>query len=63
MKYKNERIEKAQNENEMWNVVNEVINPNKDNTWKMKIDEIITNDEEVIANAFNIFFIDKVKEP
>ena len=61
-KFNNEQIEKANNENEMWNVVNDVLNPRKDSNWRLNINGVITEEEEKIANAFNDFFIEKVEK-
>ena len=37
IEYNNSRISKAKDESEVWNIVNEVINPNKDNSWRLNI--------------------------
>ena len=61
--FNNNRIEEANNERELWNVVKEVINPRKENNWN-----IITEDggniiaEKEVAEAFNEFFINKVED-
>ena len=46
----------------MWNVVNDVINPNKSVSWKIKTEQGTLEEETEIANAFNQFFIDKVQK-
>ena len=48
-----ERIEKANDENEIWKVINEVNNPKKEETWKLKEGEETIEDEEKIAEIFN----------
>ena len=61
--YNNNRIEEANSERELWNVVNDLINPKKESNWNIRTGkgENITADEEV-AEAFNDFFINKVEE-
>ena len=61
-KFNNDRIEKAGNDNEMWQVANDVIKPRKGSEWRRNIDDVITEDEEKIANSFNNHFINKVEK-
>ena len=49
------RINKANDEKEIWNIVNEVSNPRRDSEWKIKTDTNITSDEPEIADIFNTF--------
>ena len=44
----------------MWKVVNDVLKPGKSSEWRLNLDNEITEDEEIIANAFNDFFIEKI---
>ena len=39
-----------------------LINPNKENNWNIKINNIITCDEKKIANAFNTHFEEKISK-
>ena len=57
----NTRIKEASSEGELWKVANEVLNPKKENTWKIETEdgEVLTGETEV-ADAFNSFFIEKV---
>ena len=55
-KFNNERIEKANNENEMWQVVNDVLKPRQGSEWRMNINVVITEDEEVILQISNFKF-------
>ena len=59
--FNNARVEKAKDENEVWNVVNDVINPNKENKWSLTIDDKKIEDEEEIAGHFNTYFVEKIK--
>ena len=63
LNFNEQRISKANDEKEIWNIVNEVVNPRKDSEWKLKNDkgETIT-DEQEIANTFNNFFIKKIDD-
>ena len=36
------------------------VNPNKENTWRLNVNDVIITDEQTIANTFNEFFIDKI---
>ena len=54
------RINKANDEKEIWNIVNEVSNPRRDSEWKIKTDTNITSDEQEIADIFNTFFVNKI---
>ena len=57
--HNNNRIDKAKDENEVWKVTKDIINPMKENNMSIKINNIITEDPLQIANAFNSFFIKK----
>jgi hypothetical protein len=58
--FNEERIDKAGDEKEIWNLVNEVIKPKEKNQWKLKEGEEVIEKEEEIANIFNNFFIEKI---
>ena len=51
------------NENEIWNVAKDIINPKKEITWSLKKenDELITDKVE-IANTFNNIFVSKIEQ-
>jgi hypothetical protein len=63
--YNNNRIDKANDENEAWKITNDIINPNKEINWSMKTNEgdgsIETQDKLVIGNSFNKFFVSKIQ--
>ena len=61
--YNNNRVEEANNEGELWKVANDVLNPGKENSWKItgESGEVIVDEVEV-AEAFNDFFIDKIEQ-
>ena len=56
----NNRIDEAQDENEVWKIATEIINPKSENNWSMKIDNKLTEDPEEIANTFNSYFVQKI---
>ena len=59
--YNNERIKKANDENEIWKVAKEITNPRNVSSWSMlngKEEEI---DEQIIADTFNNHFINKIR--
>ena len=47
-------MSQANDEKEMWNIVNEVSNPKKETDWKLNVEEEITEDGEVIASSEHI---------
>ena len=55
-----ERIEKANNEQEIWKIVKEINNPTSETIWSLKEDNVIIKDEQEIANVFNHHFVDKI---
>ena len=59
--HNNNRIDKAKDENEVWKIAKEIINPRKENNWSMQINNSITDDPTLIANSFNTFFAKKIK--
>ena len=54
------RIQESKSEGEMWKIVNDITNPNSEQTWKLKEGNVIIDKELDIANMFNHFFIDKI---
>ena len=62
IEFNENRIKEANNEKEIWNIVNEVTKPRSDCEWKLKTSTGITEDEQEIANTFNQFFIQKIED-
>ena len=63
--FNNEKIRKANNENEIWKVAQEITCPKNATEWSMKHEDKFTSDEQIIADCFNTHFtekIDKLKE-
>ena len=62
VEHNNRRIKEVTNEGELWKVANEVLNPRKENEWKIETEDgkLEINDTKV-ADAFNHVFISKVK--
>ena len=60
--FNNNRITSAKDENEVWKVVNEVLQPKKENEWQLKEGSTTITEEQIIANTFNKFFIDKIED-
>ena len=60
--FNNNRIEQANDENEVWKVVNDVIQPKKENDWSLKEGDKLIKDEQMIADTFNKFFIEKIED-
>ena len=57
------RINEAKNEGEMWKIVNNITNPNADETtWKLKEGDKNTVDEKEVADIFNQHFIKKISK-
>ena len=61
MDHNNNRIDKANNENEVWKVAKEIINPCASSKRSMLINDETTEDPMKIANAFNNFFVTKIE--
>ena len=57
-----ERIEKADNEKEMWKIVNEVTKPKEDQVWRLKEESGVIEEEKEIAEVFNKFFVEKIEK-
>lgn len=62
IKYNNDRIEKAEDENEIWKIVNEVTNPKSESKWTLEENGEKVEDDLKIAEIFNEFFINKIKD-
>ena len=56
-----ERIAEAKNERETWRVVNEIIKPKSESTIVINTTEGETSDEHKVAEAFNTFFVEKIR--
>ena len=54
------RIDEAGDENEVWKVAKDIINPNNETEWSMNVNNKKTEDKEEIANAFNTHFVEKI---
>ena len=46
VRFNEDRIKFAKDENEIWNVVNDVISPNKKQAWKIKVDTVPLKKEQ-----------------
>ena len=57
LNFNEERIAKANDEEEIWNIVNEVSNPKCATEWKLKTEAGLIEDDQEIADNFNDFFI------
>ena len=54
--HNNSRVNEANNESEIWNVVKEVSNPKNESQWELKtLNDGITSDHQIIADTFNTF--------
>ena len=57
----NNRVNEANNENEIWNIAKEVSEPRCNSQWELKSSETnTTKDHQIIADTFNSFFSNKV---
>ena len=45
----------------MWNVVNSVNNPKRNDDWCIQTEKGETNDKQIIADTFNLFFKNKIE--
>ena len=55
------KIDEANNETEYWKVVNDIIKPNRNPTWKLVEDGLEVNSEKDIAETLNTFFVSKIE--
>ena len=46
----------------MWNIVKEVTNPKKNSEWTINTESGPSNDEKIIADTFNSYFVTKIEE-
>ena len=61
--FNNNRIAKAKNENELWKVANDVINPKKDSDASIiNNDGNVITEEQEVADCFNDYFVDKINQ-
>ena len=60
IKYNDERVEKACDENEIWRIVKEVTSPKNESKWTLIEEGKTINDEQEVAEIFNDFFINKI---
>ena len=58
----NERIDKAKDENEVWKVVKDISNPNRNNNIILTENGKDVSDEKEVAEIFNNFFIEKIEK-
>ena len=58
----NERIDKANDENEVWKIVKEISSPNRNNNIILNEDGIEITDGKEVAEIFNNFFIQKIEK-
>jgi hypothetical protein len=56
-----DRIAKANNEGEMWRIVNEIVKPKSDNPFVINSPAGPITEEDEVANTFNKFFVDKIE--
>ena len=56
------RIKEAGDENEVWKVVKDIIQPKSEKPWSIKEGDKILKDEEEIAEVFNKHFTDKISK-
>ena len=55
--FNNERIKKANDENEIWKVAKEITNPRSVNSWSMLNKDEVTSDEQLIADTFKVLSV------
>ena len=59
--FNNKRVNEANNENEVWNIVKEVTSPKSNSAWELKISKSeTTKDHQTISDTLNSFFADKI---
>jgi hypothetical protein len=59
IEHNNNRVEEAKTESELWKITKEVTETKSENGWKININEVPTDDESIIAESFNTYFIEK----
>ena len=60
--FNNERVKSAKDENEMWKVVKDITSPRSSATINLIEDGKIIEDEKEVADVFNSFFVEKIKD-
>ena len=55
------RIDDANDEGEVWKVINEINTPRNENNWRLVENGETVTDEKEVAEKFNHFFIDKIE--
>ena len=60
--FNNNRIDNASDENEVWKIAKEIINPQNEQICAMKVNNELTEDPIIISNAFNSFFVKKIED-
>ena len=59
--FNNNRIDLAGDENEIWKVAKEIINPNSNSSdWSLKKGDELIQEPFQIANIFNEYFVEKI---
>ena len=61
MQRNGDRIANADNEGEMWRIVNKIVKPKSDNQIIINSPEGPITEEAKVADAFNKFFVDKIE--
>ena len=61
IEHNNNRVEEAKTESELWKITKEVTESKSENGWKININEVPTDDESIIAESFNTYFIEKIE--
>ena len=56
-----ERIAKAKSESEVWKIISDITNPSNKEEIKIFVNDILISDEKEVADKFNEFFVDKIK--
>jgi hypothetical protein len=59
--HNNNRVEEAKTESELWKITKEVTESKSENGWKININEVPTEDQSIIAETFNTYFIEKIE--
>ena len=60
-KFNSKRITDAKDENEIWNIVNDITNPRKETNWKLNENDGPIDNEQEIAKIFNNYFVEKIE--
>ena len=60
--HNNNRIENAKSEGELWKIANEVVKPKMDNTIKLIVNGVCIEEEALVAETFNNYFVEKIHD-